>query len=203
MKRLLRSFLADRSGGSAAEFALVVPLLTLFIFGMIDVGRLMWTWNEAEKATQIGTRFAVATDMIPSDLKTYSFAVSGGIPQGNPVPSTSFPGVSCNSTTCTCASGGSCSFGMTRDAAAFNRLVARMAQIYPAITAANVTVNYAYSGLGFAGDPNGPDVSPLITVNLRNLSFQPITTRLFSTAITLPSFSATLTMEDGLGTNLN
>ena len=44
---------------------MVLPLLLLFIFGIIDVGRLMWTWNRAEKATQMGARFAVVTDMVP------------------------------------------------------------------------------------------------------------------------------------------
>ncbi|MBT2187261.1 TadE/TadG family type IV pilus assembly protein [Sphingobium nicotianae] len=202
MRGALRAFWRDRAGASAAEFAMVLPLLLLFIFGAIDVGRLMWTWNEAEKATQMGVRFAVATDLVPSDLATYSYAANG-VPQGDPVPESAFPGVSCDSATCACKSGGSCPFGMTRNGDAFNRLVARMAQLEPDIKAANVTVDYGYSGLGYAGDPNGPDVSPLVTVNLRNVVFQPITLLLFGASITLPSFSATLSLEDGAGTDLN
>jgi len=204
MRRALRSFWTDRSGASAAEFALVVPLLLMFLMGTIDVGRLLWTWNEAEKATQMGARFAVATDLIPSDLKSYSYAENGIVPQGDPVPETAFPGVSCdNSAACKCRTGKTCPFAMTRDGAAFDRLVARMATILPAIDASKVTVDYAYSGLGFSGDPNGPDVSPLVTVSLRNLTFQPMTLLIFGTSISLPDFSATLTMEDGVGTDLN
>ena len=201
MSGLLHRFWADRSGGPAAEFALVVPLLILFLFGIIDVGRLMWTWNQAEKATQQGVRFAAVTDMIPSGLRDYSFAVSGGIPQGDVVPVSSFPGVTCDSTSCLCASGGSCAFPLTRDVTAFNALVTRIARLKPDVTAADVTITYAWSGLGFSGDPNGPDVSPLITVSLRNLTFQPLV--LMGLEVDLPAFSATLTMEDGLGLTSN
>ncbi|ODT91755.1 MAG: hypothetical protein ABS86_02175 [Sphingobium sp. SCN 64-10] len=106
MTGLARRLWQDRTGASAAEFAMVVPLLLLFIFGAIDVGRFMWTMNEAEKAAQMGARFAVATDVIPTGMASYSYAVSGGIAQGDPIPQSSFPGVNCTSTACTCKSGG-------------------------------------------------------------------------------------------------
>mgnify|MGYP001042144353 CR=1 FL=1 len=189
MSGLLHRFWMDRSGGPAAEFALVVPLLILFLFGIIDVGRLMWTWNQAEKATQQGVRFAAVTDMIPSGLRTYSFALTGTVPQGDVVPDTSFPGVRCDNAACVCLAtrqNQTCAFPLTRDATAFN---------------ADVTITYAWSGLGFSGDPNGPDVSPLITVSLRNLTFQPLV--LMGLEVDLPAFSATLTMEDGLGLTSN
>ena len=201
MSGFLHRFWADRSAGPAAEFALVVPLLILFLFGIIDVGRLMWTWNQAEKATQQGVRLAAVTNMIPSGLRDYSFAVSGSVPQGDVVPLASFPGVRCTSTACTCAAGGACAFPLTRDATAFDALVARVARFKPDVAATNVTVDYAWSGLGFSGDPNGPDVSPLVTVSLANLTFQPLI--LMGLEVGLPAFSATLTMEDGLGTTSN
>lgn len=74
-----------------------------------------------------------------------------------------------------------------------------MQAFLPELTANDVTVEYGYSGLGYAGDPNGPDVAPLVTVRIVNMSFQPITLILFNAAITLPSFSAALTLEDGQG----
>lgn len=203
MIRFLHRFWQDRGAGPAAEFALVAPLLILFLLGIIDVGRLLWTWNQAEKATQMGVRFAAVTNLIPSDLKDYSYAVSSGIPQGDVVPQTDFGGVKCTSTTCTCQNiGGGCPFGMTRDGTTFNLLVARMAAFKSDIAAANVEVYYDYSGLGFSGDPNGPDVAPLITIKLTSLDFSPLF--LFGAAtLTLPGFSATLSMEDGDGTNSN
>ena len=202
--RTARHLLRDEGGTSAAEFALVLPLLLIVLFGTIDVGRYVWSLSQAEKATQIGARWAVATDMIPSGLYSYSFATSGGVPQGTTVSAAAFPGVICDNagSACRCVSG-TCSFPLTKNSTAFNTLVARMAQIQPDITAANVVVTYSWSGLGFAGDPNGPDVAPLTTVSLRNMQFTPFTSFIFNGAIPLPQFAYALPMEDGSGTSSN
>lgn len=201
---LIRAFLKDQSGGPAAEFAMVLPLALIFLLGMIDVGRYMWEVNRAEKATQIGARWAAVTDIIASDLTDYSFATDGGIPQGNLIPPTAFPGVSCTSAgDCTCKTDGGCAFGRTRDDLAFSALVDRMNDIKPDIANADVQVDYNYSGLGFAGDPNGSDVAPIVTVSLPDLTFQPLTFLLFDADIDLPAASYSLTMEDGAGTFSN
>lgn len=200
-----RRLLRDTRASSAAEFALVLPLLLIFLFGMIDVGRLMWTWNRAEKATQIGVRYAVVTTMVPGGLETYSFATSGGIPQGDPIPLASFGGASCSSTSCTCNTGATCPTLTPYRGQAFTNIVGRMRLFMPEIAASNVRVDYGYSGLGYAGDPNGPDVAPVVTVRLLpgSVQFQPITLILFNTSIGLPSFSAALTMEDARGSRSN
>lgn len=206
MMRRLISLPGNRAGGAGAEFVLVLPVLLIAILGTIDVGRYIWSVNAAEKATQIGTRWAVATDLVASGLASYSFATSGGIPQGTPVPAGSFPGVVCTGTsstaTCSCRSG-SASYCTGASATAFRDLVDRMRMIDSRINYADVTVAYDWSGLGFAGDPNGPDVAPLTTVTVSNLQFTPITTLLFGGNINLPVLSYTLTMEDGSGTDSN
>lgn len=202
----LRDFIRHSGGAGAAEFALVLPVLLIGIVGTIDVGRYIWSVNSAEKATQIGTRWAVATDMVASGLQSYSFATSGGIPQGTPVPAGSFPGITCSgtssTTTCACRSGNA-SYCTGASNTAFQALVSRMQAIDSRITAANVQVAYDWSGLGFAGDPNGPDVAPLTTVTVSGLQFTPISTILIRTNINLPVLSYTLTMEDGSGTDSN
>ena len=70
----------DRRGASAAEFALVLPLLILLLFGIIDAGRFMWEINRAEKATQVGARMAVVTDPVSRGLVNHSYVGQCGEP---------------------------------------------------------------------------------------------------------------------------
>ena len=48
-----RAFWSDSSGASASEFALVLPLMLIFLLGIMDTGFYAWQINRAEKATQI------------------------------------------------------------------------------------------------------------------------------------------------------
>lgn len=205
----LRAFLCDQHGASAGEFALVLPLFLLFLLGIMDAGRYAWAFNEAEKATQIGARWGVVTDALPSNMFSANF-VSGSVPQGGVVPKSAFAGVQCKTTgqnatlTCECKIASKCGFDPTvTNNTAWTNLVNRMKAIYPRIAAKNVVVDYDWSGLGYAGDPNGPDISPLVTVSLRDVEFQPMTLMLFSASLPIPSASYTLTMEDAKGTDSN
>ena len=195
---MMRPLAMSKSGSSAVEFALVLPLLLIFLFGIIDVGRLMWTWNKAEKATQMGVRYAVVTDMVPATLasRDYTDNAYGNVPGGDPVPIGLF-----SSTVCTNTS--PCSNGLGYNATAFAGIAARVALYLPEARPANVRVQYDNAGLGFAGDPNGPDVSPLVTVSLTGLRFQPLLFTVFGSSIALPDFRASLTGEDFSGTVSN
>ena len=200
----LRALLRSTHGGTAAEFGLLTPLLLSFMIGTIDVGRFLWTCNRAEKATQIGARYAVTNDVVAGGLVSYDFAIAGGIPQGDPIPQSAFGGADCNSAsgtvTCTCYTGATCPDLGTANATAFNNVVARMQQFYPGLTANNVVITYDNVGLGYAGDPNGSDVVPLVTVKVTGLTFAPMLFSFFQNAtVSLPAFSSALTMEDGIG----
>ena len=192
--------LLDRSGGGAAEFSLVLPFLILILFGMIDTGRYMWEYNKAEKATMMGARFAVVTNPVDSDLVTTNYVGTGGLTQGDPIPASAFGLVTCTSTSCTCTT--SPCPGLTRDGTAFTNIVNRMKLMNPDITEAKVQVQYGSSGLGYAGDPNGMEVAPLVTVKLTNLQFRPLSF-LMLTNVTMPDFATTLTSEDSDGTASN
>lgn len=185
-----RHFLRDESGAGAAEFALVVLLFVVLIFGIIDFGRALWEWNSAAKATQLGVRLAVVTDMVAGGLQTYDgLADAGG--NGLPVP---IGAIAPNPVVCT-QSG--CNGYDPKNDAAFDAVVARMQQVYSRIQPENVIVEYRHIGLGFAGNPFGPDIVPLVTVRLTGMNFDFITPGLSGMAsIPMPDFSATLTGED-------
>lgn len=204
----------DENGGPAAEFALVLPVALLFLAGIIDVGRYMWTYNEAEKATQMGVRYAVTTDAVPSGLAGYSFAQSCGVTQGNQISSAQFPGMTCQgggtvaapTVNCTFPVASSCTTNAipnTSNVSAFGNIVNRMRQFKPDIAPAQVQIRYSNSGLGYAGDPTGMDVAPLVTITVTGLQFKPLTTQIFGTAFTIGPFSYSLTMEDGEDTYSN
>lgn len=188
--------------GLAAEFALVVPLMLLLILGTIDIGIYAYTLNRAEKATQIGARWAAVTDPLNTELKTVNLSgvtVSGTqLGQGDRVPAAALGLLTCNNTTCTCTTG-PC-YGTGHDAAAFTKLADRMRQILPGIQNSNIVVEYRGSGLGYAGDPNGPDIAPLITVRLTGLSYNSIVLSPLGTTTSLPDFAYSITSEDGSGT---
>ncbi|MEO5973039.1 MAG: TadE family protein [Sphingomicrobium sp.] len=191
-----------RSGASAAEFALVLPLLLILMFGVIDGGRFLWEYNRAEKATQVGARVAAVTDLVAGGLADYSFAVEDSIPAGEAVPVGNFDKVVCDDVGCTCTGGDVCS-GITHDPAAHTAIVDRMTDMYPNIAPENVEITYRNVGLGYSGDPVGPDVAPLITVELEGMNFAPLTTMIFGTTFPMPGFRASLTAEDSSGTQSN
>ncbi|HET7708017.1 MAG TPA: TadE family protein [Sphingomicrobium sp.] len=203
---MIRKLISARSGASAAEFAIVLPLFLLFLFGIIDAGRWIWTYNQAEKATQMGARFAVVTDHIAPGIGT-SFIGVGGLTQGDVIPASQFGSIVCTSAGCTCKTAPCPTVGAA-NSAAFNAVVARMQLFLPTVSAANVAVEYSSSGLGYAGDPYGADLSPLITVSIgkeagtNRLQFTPITTLLLAT-MNMPFFTTTLPAEDMTGSQSN
>lgn len=55
-RALRRGHRGSRSGQGLVEFALVAPLLIFVVFGTIDVGRLMYTYNAISSASREGAR---------------------------------------------------------------------------------------------------------------------------------------------------
>jgi hypothetical protein len=200
---IVRKIARDQIGSTAAEFALVLPLLLLLLFGIIDAGRWIWTYNQAEKATQMGARMAIVTDMISPGVGT-SYVGVGGLTQGDVIPASAFGKITCTSTGCSCTTAPCPTLG-TENTAAFNTVVTRMKYFLPSLTAANVTIEYSSSGLGYAGSPVLPDLSPLVTIKIGTptaLQFRPLTI-LAITSVNMPPFTTTLSAEDLSGSVSN
>ncbi|HEX6218413.1 MAG TPA: TadE/TadG family type IV pilus assembly protein, partial [Sphingomicrobium sp.] len=156
-----RNLWRDEQAASAAEFAIVLPLFLLLLFGTIDAGRFIWEYNKAEKATQVGARLATVTDPLASGLIEADYAgevVDGTtIGAGDRIPAGALGSILCNDTGCEEETPPTPSDLGTFDSATFNDIiVARMKLIYPAIEAENVEVRYKGSGFGYAGSATGP-----------------------------------------------
>lgn len=178
----------------------MLPLALLFLFGIIDVGRLMWTLNSAEKATQMGARAAVVSSFVPGGLATTNYGTSLG--QGAVIPVSTFGAASCSkpadAVSCTCTVT-PCPTLTPINSTTFDDIVVRMRGVAPTIAPSDIQITYSNSGLGYAGDPNGPDVAPLITVSAVGIDFTPLLFQFFGVSFALPTVSASLTMEDGDG----
>ncbi len=55
----LNRYLDEESGVSAVEFSIVGSIFLLFIFGTIEAGRIMWTYNTMEYAVENAVRYAI------------------------------------------------------------------------------------------------------------------------------------------------
>jgi hypothetical protein len=210
MTNLFKRLVKSRSGAGAAEFALVLPLFLILLFGVIDAGRFLWEYNEAEKATQVGARVAIVTNVLSSGLRDADYTgqtINGvKIGPGDPIPAAALGTMVCTNAGCSCdaSDGGAapCPDPGTFDSDTFNDvLVTRMQQIDPAIRAENVVVRYSGSGLGSA-TAGEMQISPLTTVSLTGMTFSPVTSLLLA-QVPISDMSTTLTSEDASGSYSN
>ncbi len=63
-------------GASAVEFALVVPVLLLFVFGIIEYGNYFKLTNQADSAAMVGAR-ALALSSTPATAQAAAQSAAG------------------------------------------------------------------------------------------------------------------------------
>ena len=69
-KTLLRRLVSSRDGSVILETALMITILLVLMFGIVDLGRALFTANNLTSAAREGARFAAV-----SDLPLYSAAI--------------------------------------------------------------------------------------------------------------------------------
>lgn len=67
MMRALRRFLRERDAGPIVEFAVVVPVLLLLLFGIVDFAQAFFQRNNLVAAVREGARFAASHNAPCSD----------------------------------------------------------------------------------------------------------------------------------------
>ena len=59
----------SQRGAAMVEFALSALLLFMALFGAMELGRALWTWNAAVDAMRVGARLAATCDQNASGIK--------------------------------------------------------------------------------------------------------------------------------------
>jgi Flp pilus assembly protein TadG len=203
-------FLRDQNGAVLVETTVMMALMFVFVLGSIDFLFLLYQWNAATKAVQLGARIAAVSNPVATGLNNLSNAVvSVSVSPGAAMP---FFEVRCNGATATCICTGTCTGVNGYDTAAMNTIIfgrgsssctdatsaynAGMCDIFGRIKAANVVISYTQTGLGYAGRPGGP--APTITLALQNMSFQFffLSGLLRFNDIRMPALTTSVTAED-------
>ncbi len=189
----------DQRGAAAVEVAIVFGVLLVLTISLIEFALALWQWNSAEKATQLGVRYAVESDPVATAFTSYSGVTDGNFQPGTSLDTSTVAAftVRCTSSGCICP-GGCGAFGGNpgSDAVAFTAIVDKMQGIFPRIQPANVVVKYSHVGMGFAGRLGG-DLVPTVTLELQGLTFDFLLLSFLGPAgVPMPAFAATLTGED-------
>jgi Flp pilus assembly protein TadG len=75
LMRLVRALAGDRSGNVAVELAFIAPAMLMFIFGIMEVGRVLWLQNALDYAVVEAARcISNAPSTCGSASQTQSFA---------------------------------------------------------------------------------------------------------------------------------
>jgi hypothetical protein len=224
-QKKIRQFITDQCAGVTLEFVVLMPAFLLLTFFVLEIGIAMLWVGTAEKAVQLGARFAVVSHYAASRdydgapvTETTRYALAGG---GHVY------GQNCNEAAClpfetmTCTGGtgedcraGAC-FGDTDGRTCFQVIADRIRNPdYPrrayrglmsSIPNESITIAYSYIDLGYAGGP----LVPRVTVTVAGVPYPTVVTtvvsNLFSFVLgasapraltTLPPIEVTLTGED-------
>lgn len=57
-------------GAAAVEFALIASLLFTLLFGVVEMGRVLFYWNTATEATRLGARLAAVCNKDAASIKS-------------------------------------------------------------------------------------------------------------------------------------
>jgi len=69
----LKRFYNNSGGASAIEFAIVLPVALLFLFGIMELGYVMWGNSSMKYATTLASRYAyVNPTASSSDIENYA-----------------------------------------------------------------------------------------------------------------------------------
>lgn len=163
----LRHFRRDEDGSTLVEFGLVAAFFLFMAFGLIDFGRLGYSYVMAQKATERAVRLAVVTPPVCTGVPLIN-QLSPGTTLGTDLT----VGVSCSSEPGMCDTAGTVQCAATASPQGL-AIYDQIRTLLPTnSTADNLAFAYSFDpDLGFLGGP----YTPLVTAELRDINFEFVT----------------------------
>lgn len=100
MNNLVNPFGKKQRGVAAVEFALISGLLFSIVFGVVEMGRVIFYVNTAGEATAMGARMAAVCSVDDADIKTRMRQLLPILDSNNDINITYQPG-GCSAANCT------------------------------------------------------------------------------------------------------
>ena len=73
----------NQQGVAAVEFAIIAVILFTLLFGIMEMGRILFMMNTTTEATRLGARLAVVCDQNASAIKSRMVGLAGFLTPGN------------------------------------------------------------------------------------------------------------------------
>jgi Flp pilus assembly protein TadG len=171
-------FLRDTFGGAMVEFVIVFPILLLTTIATVDATLMIWEWNQAAKATDVGARIAAVSNPVATGITQLSYDgtflgdvcanPATGTPTTKPDGTTKCPSVATTCIATAGSTGGTCTDGRAFNDAAYSTILSAMQIAFPRLRRENVEIVYETTGLGFVGRPGGLPMN--VSVSIRCMS---------------------------------
>lgn len=72
IRKLGRAYVRNEQGAAAVEFAIIAMAFLLSVFGVIETGRIFWTWNTLQYTGESAARYYLTHPSISdSDIREY------------------------------------------------------------------------------------------------------------------------------------
>ena len=186
-------FFPAEYGVALAEALIVFPIMTLAVAVCMEFTFVMYQWNSAAKAMQLGVRRLIVSDPVTTGNLFRDTFASDPTKGGELIPADSTVKLVCGANAAPCDAD---MLDWLLDGAGAGTMWRGLNAYYPSIEASDIRVTYERSGLGYHGRPTGPVVTVRLEMvagptNLLFLGFF-----LDIASFTFPPFTVTATSED-------
>jgi len=182
-------FFSAQSGVALTEALIVMPIMVLAVAVCVEFTHVVYQWNAAAKAMQLGVRKLIVSDPITTDFQAvFAFDPALG---GQLIPANAAVKSVCGPAGANCVAG-----ELDRLVNGAGTMWPGLKAYYPSIESDDIRVTYELSGLGYQGRPTGPVVTVRLDFLPNDISLLALGSLLGFADFIFPPFTVTATSED-------